>query len=46
MPLVPVLARMELAGIELDLDALAAMSDEFGAACGGEATVAVPRHKP
>jgi DNA polymerase-1 len=30
MPLVPVLARMELAGIELDLDALAAMSGEFG----------------
>ncbi len=31
MPLVPVLARMELAGICLDLDALAAMRDEFGA---------------
>ena len=35
MPLVPVLARMELAGIELDLDALAAMSDEFGATLAG-----------
>jgi len=31
MPLVPVLARMELAGIRLDLEALAAMKDEFGA---------------
>jgi DNA polymerase-1 len=30
MPLVPVLARMELAGVLLDLDALAAMRDEFG----------------
>ncbi len=30
MPLVPVLARMELAGVCLDLDALAAMRDEFG----------------
>ena len=31
MPLIPVLARMELAGICLDLEALAAMRDEFGA---------------
>ena len=31
MPLVPVLARMELAGVLLDLEALAAMRDEFGA---------------
>ncbi len=30
MPLVPVLARMELAGIEIDLEALAAMQSEFG----------------
>jgi DNA polymerase-1 len=31
MPLVPVLARMELAGVALDLGALAAMRDEFAA---------------
>jgi len=31
MPLVPVLARMELAGVCVDLAALAAMRDEFGA---------------
>ncbi|MGZ8482012.1 MAG: DNA polymerase I, partial [Candidatus Limnocylindria bacterium] len=31
MPLVPVLARMELAGVSLDLEALAAMREEFGA---------------
>ncbi|MCV0403910.1 MAG: DNA polymerase I [Chloroflexi bacterium] len=31
MPLLPVLARMEIAGVALDLEALAAMSDEFGA---------------
>jgi DNA polymerase-1 len=30
MPLLPVLARMELAGVAIDRDALAAMSDEFG----------------
>jgi DNA polymerase-1 len=30
MPLLPVLARMELAGIAIDRDALAAMSVEFG----------------
>ena len=35
MPLVPVLARMELAGIRLDLDALAAMKEEFGATLAG-----------
>jgi DNA polymerase-1 len=35
MPLVPVLARMELAGIRLDLGALAAMRDEFGATLSG-----------
>ncbi len=35
MPLVPVLARMELAGIQLDLDALSAMSGEFGATLAG-----------
>ena len=35
MPLVPVLARMELAGIEIDLDALAAMQEEFGAQLTG-----------
>ncbi|HEX2883626.1 MAG TPA: DNA polymerase I, partial [Candidatus Limnocylindria bacterium] len=31
MPLVPVLARMELAGVLLDLEALAVMREEFGA---------------
>jgi len=31
MPLVPVLARMELAGVALDLEALAAMREEFAA---------------
>ncbi|MDQ4036572.1 MAG: DNA polymerase I [Chloroflexota bacterium] len=31
MPLLPVLARMEKAGVAIDLDALAAMSEEFGA---------------
>ena len=31
MPLLPVLARMELAGVVIDRDALAAMSEEFGA---------------
>ena len=31
MPLVPVLARMELAGVRLDLATLAAMAEEFGA---------------
>ncbi|HET7685799.1 MAG TPA: DNA polymerase I [Candidatus Limnocylindria bacterium] len=35
MPLVPVLARMELAGVLLDLDALAAMRDEFAAQLAG-----------
>ena len=35
MPLVPVLARMELAGVLIDLDALAAMRDEFGAQLTG-----------
>jgi DNA polymerase-1 len=35
MPLIPVLARMELAGICLDLEALAAMRDEFGATLAG-----------
>ncbi len=35
MPLVPVLARMELAGIELDLGALAEMRDEFAGTLGG-----------
>ena len=35
MPLVPVLARMELAGICLDLGALAAMRDEFGTQLAG-----------
>ena len=30
MPLLPVLARMELAGVEIDRDALAAMATEFG----------------
>ena len=31
MPLLPVLARMEKAGVKIDLDALGAMSEEFGA---------------
>jgi len=35
MPLVPVLARMELAGILLDLETLAAMHGEFGAQLAG-----------
>lgn len=35
MPLVPVLARMELAGIPLDLETLAAMRDEFAAQLAG-----------
>ena len=35
MPLLPVLARMELAGIRLDLDALAAMREEFAATLAG-----------
>ncbi len=35
MPLVPVLARMELAGIMLDLETLAAMHGEFGAQLAG-----------
>src|SRR5690606_32061203 len=35
MPLVPVLARMELAGIPIDLEALAAMRDEFGGTLAG-----------
>jgi len=35
MPLVPVLARMELAGILIDLEALAAMQEEFGATLAG-----------
>ena len=35
MPLVPVLARMELAGICLDLEALAVMREEFGATLAG-----------
>ena len=35
MPLVPVLTRMELAGVMLDLQALAAMRDEFGAQLAG-----------
>ncbi len=30
MPLIPVLARMELAGVEIDREALAVMSAEFG----------------
>jgi DNA polymerase-1 len=30
MPLLPVLARMELAGVVIDRDALAAMAEEFG----------------
>jgi len=35
MPLVPVLARMELAGVLLDREALAAMHEEFAAQLGG-----------
>jgi DNA polymerase I len=35
MPLVPVLARMELAGVRLDLEALAAMQAEFGETLAG-----------
>ncbi|HUF06748.1 MAG TPA: DNA polymerase I [Candidatus Binatia bacterium] len=35
MPLVPVLTRMELAGVRLDLEALAAMRDEFAATLAG-----------
>ena len=31
MPLLPVLARMEKAGVKIDLEALAAMREEFGA---------------
>ena len=35
MPLLPVLARMELAGIRIDLEALSAMSEEFAATLAG-----------
>jgi DNA polymerase I len=35
MPLVPVLARMELAGVQLDLGALGAMQEEFGTQLAG-----------
>ena len=35
MPLLPVLARMELAGIRIDLDALEAMREEFAATLAG-----------
>ncbi|HEX2843961.1 MAG TPA: DNA polymerase, partial [Candidatus Limnocylindria bacterium] len=35
MPLVPVLARMELAGVQLDLGALAAMREEFATRLAG-----------
>ena len=35
MPLIPVLARMELAGITLDLEVLAAMREEFAAQLAG-----------
>jgi len=35
MPLLPVLARMELAGIRIDLEALEAMKDEFGTTLAG-----------
>jgi DNA polymerase-1 len=35
MPLLPVLARMERAGVAIDLDALAAMSTEFGETLAG-----------
>ena len=34
MPLLPVLTRMELAGVAIDREALAAMSEEFGAELG------------
>ena len=34
MPLLPVLARMEKAGVRIDLEALAAMSQEFGTTLG------------
>jgi DNA polymerase I len=35
MPLLPVLARMEKAGVTIDLEALAGMSEEFGATLDG-----------
>ena len=35
MPLLPVLARMEKAGVKIDLEALGAMSEEFGATLAG-----------
>ena len=35
MPLLPVLARMEKAGVMIDLEALAAMSHEFAATLAG-----------
>jgi len=35
MPLLPVLARMELAGIKIDLEALEAMREEFAATLAG-----------
>ncbi len=35
MPLIPVLARMELAGVKLDLGVLSEMRDEFGAQLAG-----------
>ena len=35
MPLLPVLARMEIAGVALDLETLAAMSEEFGGTLSG-----------
>ena len=35
MPLLPVLARMELAGIRIDLEALEAMREEFAATLAG-----------
>jgi DNA polymerase-1 len=34
LPLVPILARMEATGVALDLDALAALDEEFGAELG------------
>ena len=44
MPLLPVLARMELAGVTIDLEALAAMSEEFGATLADlEARIYEPR---
>ena len=54
MPLLPVLARMEMAGVMIDLEALAAMSEEFGATladlesriyalCGREFNIGSPR---